>query len=79
MNAGLGWAVIAVNDDGRAYMVNRGMCALAAEKVAGAMRDASTERQIAEGWNFLPRHMPRGAAGARRPQARMASRTATQP
>jgi hypothetical protein len=48
------WGVVRVNDDGRRELVNGGMCALAAEKVAGALRDASTEEQIEAGWNFLP-------------------------
>lgn len=50
----MNWAVIRVNDDGRREVVNRDMCALAAEKVAGALRDASTEAEIAAGWNYLP-------------------------
>lgn len=49
----MNWAVIRINDDGRRQIVNRNMCALAAEKVAGALRDASTEEQIAAGWNYL--------------------------
>jgi hypothetical protein len=48
------WGVVRLNDDGRREVVNRGMCWLAAEKLAGAMRDQSTEREIAEGWNYLP-------------------------
>lgn len=50
----MSWAVIRINDDGRREIVNRNMCALAAEKVAGALRDASTEAEIAAGWNYLP-------------------------
>lgn len=51
----MSWAVVRVNDDGRHDLVNQGMCALAAEKVAGALRDASSEDLIEAGWNFLPR------------------------
>ena len=47
------WSVYRVNDDGRREFVNGGMCVLAAEKVAGALRDASTEREIHDGWNYL--------------------------
>lgn len=46
--------MIRVNDDGRRQIVNRDMCALAAEKVAGALRDASTDAEVGEGWNYLP-------------------------
>jgi hypothetical protein len=46
------WRVVRVNDDGRREVVNGGMCALAAEKVAGALRDASTEVEIRDGWNY---------------------------
>jgi len=46
------WRVVRVNDDGRREVVNGDMCALAAEKVAGALRDASTEVEIRDGWNY---------------------------
>jgi hypothetical protein len=76
------WAVCRINDDGRRELVNDRMCAAAAEKVAGALRDASTEREIATGWNYLPAQKIRTAkrpAGAAAPQARMPRGSATQP
>jgi hypothetical protein len=48
------WRVVRLNDDGRREHVNGGMCWLAADKVAGALRDASSEAEIAAGWNYLP-------------------------
>jgi hypothetical protein len=74
MKAAQSWAVIRINDDGRREIVNRGMCALAAEKVAGALRDASTEELIEAGWNYLPKilrkHIDGGEAqsGSRSPR-----------
>lgn len=48
----MNWRVVRVNDDGRREVVNGDMCALAADKVAGALRDASTEVEIRDGWNY---------------------------
>jgi hypothetical protein len=68
------WSVVATNDDGRTQVINGGMCELAADKVAGALRDASTEDQIAAGWNYLPKilrkHIDGGEAqsGSRSPR-----------
>jgi len=56
-----------VNDDGRVFVVNGGMCHLAAALVAGAMRDQSIEAEIIDGWNYLPRLPP--APWANRPRA----------
>lgn len=30
------------------------MCYEAADKVAGALRDQSSEQEVEEGWNYLP-------------------------
>lgn len=48
------WAVVGVNDDGRSFIVNKGMCHAAADALAGAMRDQSTDEEIEAGWNYLP-------------------------
>lgn len=68
----LDWSVVRVNDDGRREVVNDRMCYAAAEKVAGALRDASTDNEVAEGWNYLPQKIrtARPTAGAPAPQAR---------
>jgi len=46
--------VVGVNDDGRSFIVNKGMCHAAADALAGAMRDQSTDEEIEAGWNYLP-------------------------
>jgi hypothetical protein len=49
------WMVVAVNDDGRTETVLRNLHGDEAAKIAGKMRDQMTDKQVDEGWNYLPR------------------------
>jgi len=53
------WTVVAVNDDGRSFVVNRGMCFETADELAGVMRDLSIEPEIEDGWNYIARMAPK--------------------
>ena len=54
------WCVVRVYErEGRSVVVLSGVSADRAEREAGRMRDASTEADIARGWNYLPRPMRR--------------------
>jgi hypothetical protein len=64
------WAVMAVNDDGRVFIVNGRMCYAAADALAGAMRDQSIEAEIRDGWNYLPRQES-PVPQMKRPEARL--------
>ena len=55
------WCVLRINDDGRTEVYRAGLSARAADELAGRRRDLSTEEEIGEGWNYLPR-IRRGVA-----------------
>ena len=61
-----GWVVARVNDDGREEVLRTGLRAEDAERIAGQLRDACPEDDVAAGWNYLPRKM-RASADGRKP------------
>lgn len=62
------WCVLRINDDGRREVYRSNLSATAAEQLAGQMRDRSTDAEVGEGWNYLPRRsgaIDPGKGGAR--------------
>lgn len=51
------WAVVRVNDDGRSSVVRRGLNSHDAHLQAGYERDWMSERDVAAGWNYVPRQL----------------------
>jgi hypothetical protein len=49
------WAVVREYDDGRRTLVRDNLSARGAERLAGELRDAMTDAQCAEGWNYQAR------------------------
>lgn len=48
-----GWCVVKVNTDGRRLVVRDGLKYAVADIAAGRMRDGMSERDVADGWNYI--------------------------
>lgn len=66
------WSVLRINDAGRRQVVSAGLSYEAAERQAGRRRDRSSDAEVGEGWNHLPKRQAHIAGGekAMRPSTR---------
>jgi hypothetical protein len=71
--------VVGQNDDGRQFVVNSGMCHAAADALAGALRDQSTDDEIEAGWNYLPLPSKQSRPSMARPMPEPTKEPATKP
>jgi hypothetical protein len=49
------WAVFKVNDNGARVLWRKGLSELEADRLAGYQRDHMPDRDVGQGWTYLPR------------------------